>query len=33
MIWGSVIGAVADLAGGYLNGKKEKSRQTEARSR
>ena len=25
MIWGSVIGAVADLAGGYLKGKQEKA--------
>jgi len=26
MIWGSVIGAVADIAGGYLKGKQEKSK-------
>ena len=25
MIWGSVIGAVADLAGGYFKGKQEKA--------
>lgn len=25
MIWGSVIGAVADLAGGYISNKKEKA--------
>ena len=25
MIWGSVIGAVADIAGGYLKGKQEKA--------